>query len=87
LSFDVQPIMIDGRVMVPFRTIFEALGYTVNWDNDTKTVIANQDISIAMAVGNNNVYYGDTIIESDVAPVQVPYHTGCRGLNSAMRIK
>ena len=38
LEFDVQPTIIDGRTMVPMRVIFEALGATVEWNGETRTV-------------------------------------------------
>ena len=41
LSFsDAQPIIEDGRTLVPLRSIFEAMGATVSWDQDTLTVTA-----------------------------------------------
>lgn len=32
LVCDVAPIIVNGRVLVPFRAIFEALGASVEWD-------------------------------------------------------
>ncbi len=40
MSFDVNPYITDGRTLVPMRAIFEAVGATVGWDQDTKTVYA-----------------------------------------------
>lgn len=40
ISFDVAPQLINDRTMVPMRTIFEAFNASVDWDNDTQTVIA-----------------------------------------------
>ena len=37
LQFDVPPIFINGRTMVPIRMVFESLGADVEWNNDTKT--------------------------------------------------
>ena len=37
LSFDVPPQIINDRTMVPLRAIFEALGATVDWNQETKT--------------------------------------------------
>ena len=37
MSFDVPPLLINDRTMVPMRAIFEALGCAVSWDNDTQT--------------------------------------------------
>ena len=41
LDFDVPPQIINDRTLVPMRVIFEALGASVKWDNDTKTVTAD----------------------------------------------
>ena len=38
IVFDVQPALEKGRVLVPFRALFEALQAQVNWENTTKTV-------------------------------------------------
>jgi len=40
VSFDVPPQIIGDRTMVPVRAIFEALGATVEWIPETKTVKA-----------------------------------------------
>ena len=37
-TLDVAPFMVDGRTMVPFRFIGEALGAEVDWDPVTRTV-------------------------------------------------
>ena len=39
LKTDVAPIPADGRVMVPFRVISEALGAKIDWDGKTNSVI------------------------------------------------
>jgi len=40
LAFNVPPIVESGRTLVPLRTIFESLGATVTWDEDSQTVTA-----------------------------------------------
>lgn len=35
--FDVQPVIIDGRTLVPIRAVAEQLGAKVTWDEATKT--------------------------------------------------
>ena len=37
LTMDQNPIIVEGRTLVPLRAIFEALGATVSWDDSTKT--------------------------------------------------
>lgn len=40
IEFDVPPTVLNGRTLVPMRKIFEELGATVRWDQNTKTVTA-----------------------------------------------
>ncbi|WP_137792032.1 copper amine oxidase N-terminal domain-containing protein [Bacillus sp. E(2018)] len=49
LSPDVPPANVNGRVLVPLRSIFEALGASVNWDSKTNTITAyKKDIGIKL---------------------------------------
>jgi len=53
LGFDVPPVIIEGRTMVPMRTIFEALGATISWNADTRTIIAKTlDTIITLTIDN-----------------------------------
>lgn len=40
LNFGVDPIMINGSVMVPVRKVFESLNMKVSYDSATRTVFA-----------------------------------------------
>jgi len=42
LSFEVEPIIENGRTLVPLRAIFEAMGAVVGWDEKTRTVTASK---------------------------------------------
>jgi len=67
--FDVEPIIIDGRTMAPFRAIFEALGYKVDWESGSQTIKAENDSgSILMKIGDLEIRRGDETIKSNVAP-------------------
>ncbi len=62
LDFDVEPVVINNRILVPFRTIFEALNATVTWDPETNTVYAtrgNTDISITIGSQELNKSFTD----------------------------
>ena len=51
LVSDTVPMMENDRVLVPMRTIFEALGAEVEWDDATQTATASKDgdwVSIAI---------------------------------------
>lgn len=38
IVLDVVPQIVDGRTLVPVRAVSEALGCTVEWDGETRTV-------------------------------------------------
>lgn len=62
LSFDQPPLLKEGRVLVPLRGVFEALGTKVNWDSRTKTVTAeNEEVIIKLVIGQKtaDVHYKD----------------------------
>ncbi|MBQ4527460.1 MAG: copper amine oxidase N-terminal domain-containing protein [Clostridia bacterium] len=63
LEFDVKPAIINNRVMVPMRTIFEAMGMTIDWNESTQKIIAsNENTTIELVVGNENaVVNGETV--------------------------
>lgn len=69
LKFDIPPVMENGRVLVPMRVIFEALGAEINWDNDSRTVAAFKgDTGIAVQVGNPTANVNNTAVKLDVPP-------------------
>jgi len=69
LTFDVAPQIVDERTMVPMRAIFEALGATVEWDDETRTVTATRgETVVVMQVGNYSMYVDGNEIVLDVAP-------------------
>ena len=43
MTFDVPPVLINDRTMVPFRAIFEALGCIVQWDDATQTATGTRN--------------------------------------------
>jgi len=54
LYFDQPPILENERTLVPLRIIFEALGATVDWNEETKTIVAvNNDIVITLKIGSD----------------------------------
>jgi hypothetical protein len=67
LTFDVQPIIDKGRTFVPQRTIFEALGADVQWDEKTQTVVARKgDLKVTLVIG------GKASINGKLAPLDAP---------------
>ncbi|MDO5397362.1 MAG: stalk domain-containing protein [bacterium] len=76
LSFDVAPQIINDRTMVPMRKIFESLGATVEWDQDTKTVTSTKgDKTITMTIDNPEMKVNDSSVTLDSAPTIVDDRT------------
>ena len=70
LSFDVPPDNISGRTMVPMRTIFEALGASVQWDGSSNTITAIKDNTIVQAtIGYTLINVNGNRTQMDIAPV------------------
>lgn len=76
VAFDVSPVNIDGRVMVPVRAIAEALGATVEWLPETRTVLIYRfsptDV-LALRIGSTNYWTlaAETPGSTDRAPAIV----------------
>jgi len=67
VSFDVPPQVINGRTMVPMRTIFEKLGATVDWDGVTKTITGKKDNTIVkMTIGESKINVNGNEVILDV---------------------
>lgn len=53
---NAQPVQKNNRTYVPFRAIFEAMGATVAWDQETKTVSAARGgTAVSFVVGQKSV--------------------------------
>lgn len=76
VNFDVQPRLIGGRTMVPLRAIFEALGATVEWDEESQTVTAYNEIYIVKCtIDSNTMYINNEAKTIDVAPMMIDSRT------------
>ena len=62
------PVAEDNRVLVPLRKIFETMGATVDWDNDTQTVTATRgDKTIVLSIGSDQLY-----VNGEARTIDVP---------------
>lgn len=69
LLSDVPPMITDGRTMVPMRSIFEALGAEVFWEESTKTVRAvSGGNEISVTIGKNTITINGETSTLDVPP-------------------
>jgi hypothetical protein len=66
LSFDQQPYVQSGRVMLPMRVIFEALGATVDYKSG-KITAQKADITVRLELGSNKMQVNSDTKTLDVA--------------------
>ncbi|MCR4962953.1 MAG: copper amine oxidase N-terminal domain-containing protein [Firmicutes bacterium] len=69
---EVAPIIVDGRTFVPFRALFEAMGAEVDFDDATRTVLAERDgLNISFVIGEKAVTIAEgenkTTVQIDAA--------------------
>lgn len=69
VEFDVSPVNREGRVLIPFRAIAEALNVEVDWEDSTKTVLATDaTTSISLKIGEKTAFKNKEEITLDVPP-------------------
>lgn len=69
IQFDQGAVSVNGRTLVPMRTIFEELDSTVQWTAKTKTITANRGTKkITLVVGSKNATVNGQKITLDVPP-------------------
>ena len=72
LHFDAEPQIINDRVMVPMRTIFEALGARVNWDENNQSITSDCDnTSVYLKIDDTTMLVNGNAINMDTAPLIV----------------
>lgn len=82
IEFDVLPQIINDRTMVPMRAIFEALGCSVDWVEESRLVIATYNeliilmmIDMPNMIVKNIVTGEEKIVELDSPPVIIDNRT------------
>ncbi|MEN6461576.1 MAG: ABC transporter substrate-binding protein [Syntrophomonas sp.] len=67
ISFDVSPVLENGRTLIPMREILEKLGANISWDNYTQTVTAITDnTTVKLQIGNNNATVNGQFVQLNV---------------------
>ncbi|MEA4924893.1 MAG: N-acetylmuramoyl-L-alanine amidase [Syntrophomonadaceae bacterium] len=68
MQFNVAPQVENGRILVPLRAIFEAMGASVQWNQDTLTATATRG-STTVVMPLNSV---TPIVNGKIWPLDVP---------------
>lgn len=70
VHFDVQPAIQNGRTLVPFRALSEALRVNVQWDDTGKTVTATGlNTTVRLQIGNKTAYVNGSAVALEAPPV------------------
>ncbi len=70
VAMDVEPFISNNRTMLPIRFVAEALGFKVEWNDPTRTVIlTDKDTVVKIPVDTNQIIVNGTVFESDVKPI------------------
>lgn len=71
MEFDQDPVIVNGRTLVPLRAIFEKIGADVYWEDKTQTITSNlSNTTIKMSIDSNTLYKNGIPIYLDV-PAQL----------------
>lgn len=73
LTFDVPPVIMNSRTMVPMRAIFEALGAKVQWSAENETVVgmSKSDKRVTTTIGSDIAIVEGEPVKIDAPPVIV----------------
>ncbi len=67
LNVDVPPVIENNRTLVALRTILEAVGAEVEWDQESKTVTASREgVVIRLVIGERTAWVDEQPVELDV---------------------
>ena len=70
VMMDIAPFIESNRTMLPIRFVAEALGFKVEWDDPSRTVIlTDKDNVVKIPVDTNKIIVNGNEYESDVKPV------------------
>jgi hypothetical protein len=72
--FTVDPVIENGRTLVPLRQVATALGYEVRWDAPNKMVtlighnLKEEDVTLKMKIGSTQARLNNETMKMDVPP-------------------
>ena len=68
-KYGQNPVIENGRTLVPLRSVFEALGASVEWDGATSTVTSIRgNVTVKLTINIATIYVNGEAKTLDVAP-------------------
>ncbi len=77
VEFDVPPMTVNDRTMVPLRAIFEKLGATVSYNDATREITAKRENTVVKLTVDSNIMY---VNEKEIVLDVTAFETGGRTL-------
>jgi len=77
---DQRPVIVEGRTLVPIRDVFEAMGFVVEWDEETRAALLSyNDGALNISIEIGAPYFGVGIFDPNapvghgvIVPLDVP---------------
>ena len=72
ITFEDQgPVIVNGRTLVPVRGVFETMGFSVAWENDTQTATLTKDSDVVIIIIDNIVFASNGVGYELEVPAQI----------------
>lgn len=66
---DVQPVLKDGKPILPLRAVFETVGAGVFWEETERMVMSQRNISfVILQIGSPTMFVGNNAITIEETP-------------------
>ncbi len=63
-----EPVIENGRTLIPLRGVFEQLGYEISWDGNTKTAVFQNEGNTIEITANSDTF----IMNGEAVALDVP---------------
>ncbi len=71
IKFDTPPVIKEGRILIPVRALSKALGASIQWNAEEKTItLIKDDKEIVLKIDDNKILVNDVEMAIDV-PAQL----------------
>ena len=70
IKCDVPPVIVNDRVLVPARALFEPLGASLKWNDTIKqATVTLDDMTIKLKIGSDTATINGEKVKMDCAPI------------------
>ena len=70
IKCDVAPVIVNDRVLVPARALFEPLGASLKWNDTIKqATVTLDDLTIKLKIGSDTATVNGEKVKMDCAPI------------------